>query len=407
MVMKSGTNELHGSMWENMQPSNLTANSFFNNAKGLGNPLTHYNQYGLTAGGPVYLPKIWNGKDKLFWFFAWQHDKNTQPFTSFISVPTDAEKRGDFSQILQTDGTQLYDPYSASLNGSAIVRQPLPGNIIPTSRINPIAQQYLKFFPAPNVNGVNATSRPDGYFNYGTTAPNSNVANNESLQLDYNMSNRSRMSFNTRHNTLAGQEERLLPEHRQRTDHQPRKLGRQRRRGVHHQPHQHPESAVELHLHVRERDGFQRGLRSDVAGLSGSISARIRCGRRCPTSISTPARHFSRWATTRRAIRPSQSVQLYGSWTKLKGNHQFKVGTDVRQNRLSTITYGYASGGYNFGGNRLGATRMPARRRREAMGQDMAQFLYRPARPGLLRHQYVRLLVFLLRRPDSCRTIGA
>ncbi len=121
MVMKSGTNELHGSAWENMQPSNLTANSFFNNAKGLGNPLTHYNQYGLTAGGPVYIPKVFNGKDKLFWFFAWQHDKNTQPFTSFISVPTAAEKRGDFSQILQTDGTQLYDPFSATLNGSAIV----------------------------------------------------------------------------------------------------------------------------------------------------------------------------------------------------------------------------------------------------------------------------------------------
>ena len=202
MVMKTGTNELHGSMWENMQPSNLTANSFFNNAKGLGNPLTHYNQYGLTAGGPVYLPKVFNGKDKLFWFFAWQHDKNTQPFTSFISVPTDAEKRGDFSQILQTDGTQLYDPFSATLNGSAIVRQPLPGNIIPQARINPITQQYLKFFPSPNVVGVSSTSRPDGYFNYGTTAPNTNIADNQSLQLDYNMSNRSRMSFNVRHNTL-------------------------------------------------------------------------------------------------------------------------------------------------------------------------------------------------------------
>ena len=86
MVMKSGTNELHGSLWENMQPSNLTANSFFNNAKGLGNPLTHYNQYGLTAGGPVWIPKVFNGKDKLFWFFAWQNDKNTQPFTTRTTI---------------------------------------------------------------------------------------------------------------------------------------------------------------------------------------------------------------------------------------------------------------------------------------------------------------------------------
>ncbi len=69
-VMKSGTNELHGTMSEFTQPSLLTANSFFNNRNGLGNPVTHFNQYGLTAGGPVILPKVFNGKDKLFWFFA-------------------------------------------------------------------------------------------------------------------------------------------------------------------------------------------------------------------------------------------------------------------------------------------------------------------------------------------------
>ena len=60
--------------------------------------------------------------------------------------------------------------------------------MIPASRINPITLQYLKFFPEPNVAGVNSTSRPDGYFNYGTTAPNVNQADNESGQLDYNMS---------------------------------------------------------------------------------------------------------------------------------------------------------------------------------------------------------------------------
>jgi hypothetical protein len=140
MIMKSGTNQLHGSMWENTQPSLLTANSFFNNRSGLGNPVTHYNRYGLTAGGPVYIPKIFNGKNKLFWFFAWQNDKNSQPFTNFISVPTEAEKQGDFSQILKTDGTQLYDPFAASQNGSAIVRQPLANNQIPVNRINSIAK---------------------------------------------------------------------------------------------------------------------------------------------------------------------------------------------------------------------------------------------------------------------------
>jgi outer membrane receptor protein involved in Fe transport len=75
------------------------------------------------------------------------------------------------------------------------------------------------------------------------------------------------------------------------------------------------------------------------------------------------------------ASRPSQSIQLYGSWTKLKGNHSFKVGADLRQNRLSTITYGQAAGGYNFGGNRW-VNQTASASQAEAMGQDMAQFLF-------------------------------
>src|SRR6202040_3886952 len=124
-ILKTGTNSIHGSAWEFNQPNNLAANNFFNNKAGLGNPVTHYNQYGVTAGGPVFIPKVFDGRNKLFWFVAWEGDRNSQPFTNFISVPTDAEKRGDFSQILLTDKTQLYDPYSGALTGSTVNRTPL------------------------------------------------------------------------------------------------------------------------------------------------------------------------------------------------------------------------------------------------------------------------------------------
>jgi hypothetical protein len=374
MVMKSGTNELHGSMWENMQPSNLTANNFFNNAKGLGNPLTHYNQYGLTAGGPVWLPKVFNGKDKLFWFFAWQNDKNTQPFTSFISVPTEAEKRGDFSQILQTDGTQLYDPYSATVSGSGIVRQPLPGNIIPTNRINPITQQYLKFFPSPNVVGTNATSRPDGYFNYGTTAPNINTADNESGQLDYNMSYRSRLSANIRHNALTAKKNDYF------------------------------QNLASGQITSRENWG---GSVDEVFTINATNIINVRANFTYmaeaatdssqgfdPTSIGFPSyigantvrpslpyvyfdtsTAFQSLGFNQAAQRPSQSAQLYGSYTRIHGNHTLRTGADLRQYRLSTITYGYGAGGYNFGGDRW-VNRTASASDTEAMGQDMAQFLY-------------------------------
>lgn len=374
MVMKSGTNELHGSMWENMQPSNLTANSFFNNAKGLGNPLTHYNQYGLTAGGPVYLPKVWNGKDKLFWFFAWQHDKNTQPFTSFISVPTDAEKTGDFSQILKTDGTQLYDPYNAALNGSAIVRQPLPGNIIPASRINPITLNYLKFFPEPNVVGVNATTRADGYYNYGTTAPNSNVADNESLQLDYNMSERSRMSFNVRHNNLAAKKNDYFNNLASGTITARRNWGG----SVDEVYTLSPTSILNLRLNFtymfESSTDSSEGFDPTSIGFPSYIGANtVRPS--LPYVYFDTTTAFQSLGYNQAANRPSQNAQIYASWTKMKGNHSLKLGSEVRQSRLSSISYGYGAGGYNFGGNRWVNSNASASTA-VAMGQDMAQFLY-------------------------------
>jgi hypothetical protein len=370
MVMKSGTNELHGSAMWNLQPSNLTANSFFNNRSGLGNPVTHYNQFGATAGGPVLIPKVFNGKDKLFWFFAFQGDRNSQPNTTFLSVPTAAEKTGDFSQILKTDGTQLYDPYSATLNGSTIVRQPLPNNQIPSNRISPIAQKYLAFYPAPNATPL----RSDGYFNFGTTAPNTNSADNETGSLDYNMSNKSRMSFNVRHNALFGKKNDYF------------------------------ENIASGQITSRENWG---GSLDEVYAVNASNILNIRLNYTFmyesstdpsegfdPSTLGFPSylagnatrlalpyvsfdtsTAFQSLGYNQAAKRPSQSVQLYASWTKLKGNHSFRAGADLRQYRLSTITYGVPSGSFTFTGNRW-VNQNASASQTVAMGQDMAQFLY-------------------------------
>jgi len=154
LVIKNGTNSLHGSAWEYNEPNTLAANNFFNNKAGLGNPVTHYNQYGVAAGGPVLIPKLFNGRNKLFWFFAWEGLKDSQPNTAFLSVPTDKERMGDFSDLLKLGSQyQLYDPATAVLNGTTITRSPFPNNIIPANRLNPIALNYLKFIPGPNTAG--------------------------------------------------------------------------------------------------------------------------------------------------------------------------------------------------------------------------------------------------------------
>src|SRR5262249_53460228 len=114
-VMKTGTNELHGSLYGFTQPSWLAANNFFNNRAGIPVPSTKLNQYGVTVGGPVVLAKIYYGKNQLFWFFAFGKLDDSQPNTKFLTVPTDAERQGDFSALLKLGSNfQIYNPYSGT-----------------------------------------------------------------------------------------------------------------------------------------------------------------------------------------------------------------------------------------------------------------------------------------------------
>src|SRR5260370_18938840 len=96
-VMKTGTNKLHGSAYEFMQPSWASANSFFNNRNNFARPNTNFNQYGLTAGGPVIVPKLYNGRNKLFWFFAWEGLNDGQPNPQPPTVPPNAVPQSQFS----------------------------------------------------------------------------------------------------------------------------------------------------------------------------------------------------------------------------------------------------------------------------------------------------------------------
>ena len=222
-VMKTGTNSLHGSIYEFTQPSALAANNFFNNRGGVSAPDTKLNQYGLTAGGPVILPRLFHGKNKLFWFFAFEGLKDSQPNTKFLTVPTHAERRGDFSALLALgDSYQIYNPYSGVTSGSNVARQPFrcdssgnplapdltPGpqygsqpvtgtacNKLPQQLLDPVALAYLRFYPTANLAGQDS-----GYANYGNDATTDDNYSNELGRLDWNMSARSRLAFNVRHN---------------------------------------------------------------------------------------------------------------------------------------------------------------------------------------------------------------
>jgi len=177
LSLKSGTNKLNGQLYYFNQNAALGANLFFNNAKGQQKAVMGLHRWGATVSGPVVLPKLINGRNKLFFMFGYEGLKSFDP-TPFgvAAVPTDAERTGNLGGLLAL-GTnyQIYDPYSSTpTTGGLYSRQPLPGNIVPASQINPAAAAIAKLWDEPNLAGTasglnnytNGLNSRDSYYDY-------------------------------------------------------------------------------------------------------------------------------------------------------------------------------------------------------------------------------------------------
>jgi hypothetical protein len=148
-LLKSGTNDLHGSLYGVTSQSVFNANDFFANRAGVPRPNTPFYSYAGSIGGPVIVPHLYDGKDKTFFFFAEEGFSESNFLRASYQVPTDLERTGDFSQsyVLSPTGAQvpitIYDPNS---------RQPIPGNkFTPTSAVG---QAIVSYFPHANVQGL-------------------------------------------------------------------------------------------------------------------------------------------------------------------------------------------------------------------------------------------------------------
>jgi hypothetical protein len=155
MVTKSGSNEWHGSAFEFLRNSKFDANDFFSNRNGI--PLGSFkrNQFGGTLGGPVILPKLYNGRDKTFFFFNYQGTRASTAANLLTTVPTEAMRRGNFSDLRTRTGelVVLYDPLTTETIGGNPIRQAFPNNIIPVDRINAIGTNIAAYYPLPNLPG--------------------------------------------------------------------------------------------------------------------------------------------------------------------------------------------------------------------------------------------------------------
>ena len=157
VTTKSGTNQLHGEFHEWLRHSKLDAPTIFQNRTGQKLPLYQDNRFGASAGGPLTLPKIYSGKNRTFWFYAFEANLFGDPNGSAtVTVPTADMRRGDLSPLLRLNANnQIYDPLSTTaIAGGRFQRTPIPGNIIPQSRLDPVAQKLVQAFPLPNQAGT-------------------------------------------------------------------------------------------------------------------------------------------------------------------------------------------------------------------------------------------------------------
>jgi hypothetical protein len=187
-AIKSGTNDFHGTVHEFLRNSKLDALGFNANRAGQIKPSFKRNQYGFTLGGPVWVPKVYDGRNKTFFFIGYEglRERSFSPFTG--TVPTDLEKRGDFSQSLDANGSliRIYDPRTTRLDPdrpagtTRYIRDAFPGNVIPTPLLSPIATNLLKYYPSANQPG-RGRSNTDNFF---VAATNSLDADRVDLRID-------------------------------------------------------------------------------------------------------------------------------------------------------------------------------------------------------------------------------
>jgi hypothetical protein len=387
--MRSGTNSLHGSVyWTKMAPG-IFANDFWANRNGQPRGDFDYNRWGGSAGGPVWLPGLYDGRNRTFFMWGYEGIHESRPRNNGTpTVPTQAMKNGDFSQLLALgSGYQIFNPFTRrAIGGGRYEQDPFPGNVIPSNLINPVAAKILGYFPDPLQPGD-----PDGRNNY--VQPNlleQAKYFTHSVRIDHTLSDKHRMfgrgsvyrrdsTYNNYFNNLStGNEFQFLS------------------RALTFDDVYTFNSSTVMNL----RYGYNRFIRGD-AGNRESIGLDLTT-LGFPTAfndlISSDIRRFPRIDLTGYQgtavpgyIRPNDTHTFIGTLNRIFGSHALKTGLEFRAYRENNRTFANdETARFNFDG-----------------GWARGPFDNSPSAPNSLGQSVAALLLGLPSHTNSYVTRGA
>lgn len=407
VVLRSGTNDFHGTVYEFVRNDVLSANDFFLNRTNLAttpsrdsdkdgkadrDPL-RYNRYGLTIGGPVFLPRFgtggapyWSGRNRSFFFFAYEGLKDVFPEPGQFTVPTLAERNGDFSALLAINPSfQIYNPFTARAEGARVRRDPFPNNIIPPNLISPIAKAYLQYYPLPNQPGD-----AQGRNNFISGQPRTDNFHSESYRFDQTFSETQRSFFRYTHNNRLEARSNWSG-----VVNGVRSTGNFLTRKNDGFSYDHVVTFSPTTV-LDARVGFSRFFEQNVRQHEGEFDPRSLGFSAASASFFGDDRYlprfeiggFSLLGDSRGDKRTHNIYAVQPTLTKIVGRHSFKIGYDFRSYRENFNPSAHAAGRYDFGTT---FTRGPLDTAASALiGQELAAFLLGVPTGGIIDRNVAR-----------------
>lgn len=350
MVTKSGTNELHGSLYEFLRNDALDARNAFavqpDPRTGRIKQVLRYNQFGGTVGGPVFIPKFYDGRNRTFWFFGyeqWRWRSTGAP--QLGTVATQQQRDGDFTNTRTAAGVMIpvFDPQTTqALPGGGFTRTPFAGNIVPQARFDPLSVRVLQYHPLPNAAPTDQFTFANNFISLVPSSSDQGVTN---MRLDHRFTENDSMFFrySVTRNTLMNRGRGLGPadpaaRNDQRDNHSavvgytkvltPNTLN-DFRVAVARQwlPFEHPS----FDQGWPQQLGYPSIIPQDQfppVGIQGLLQ------------IGNNA--FSA------GVRAQQYLQVVEGLTLVRGSHTIKTGFDIRWSRLSFINRFHPSGNFSF-----------------------------------------------------------